>query len=234
MSITALIKPEIVLASSSPRRQELIASLRLPVRIWPSRATEETPESWSPSRIVEELALRKAFSVNEEMKGPDLESPLPLIVGSDTIVVLDGEVLGKPRDEADAARMLRLLSGKTHEVFTGVACVPAGSEPPGKDVLDERGEAADRDVRYRKLEGGAGVFLAVGRSVTRMTFKTLSEDRILRYVRSGEPMDKAGAYGAQGLGATLIERIDGDFFGVVGLPLSLLSDMLLLYGLDIP
>ncbi len=185
---------ELILASSSPRRQELIRSLGLPVRIIPSDADETVDEEWNPAKIVETLAERKAFAVigslpKEERKG--------VVIGSDTIVVLNGRVFGKPKDEADAADMLSMLQGRDHEVFSGVALIDA--------------------VGGRKL---------TSHRVTRVWMKRLDAERIRRYISTGEPKDKAGAYAIQGIGATIVDRIEGDYFNVVGLPLSMVSDML--------
>lgn len=184
----------IILASTSPRRQELIASLRIPFEIMGSDADEDTPFGWSPDMIVETLSLRKADAVYRKLSEA---SGNAVIVGSDTIVVLEGDILGKPVDELDAVRMLKGLQGRTHKVYTGVACVDAET---GRSI-----------VRHR---------------VTSVRMKPLSEEEIISYVRSGEPADKAGAYAIQGLGATIVDSIEGDYFNVVGLPLSLLSDML--------
>ncbi|MNO97636.1 Septum formation protein Maf [compost metagenome] len=191
----------IILASTSPRRQELLSSLRVPYEILASHADEDTPENWNPREIVEGLALRKAEAVHHTCLNTTKPS---IIVGSDTIVLLGNEVLGKPKDDQDAYRMLSSLQGKTHEVYTGVACI---------DVLTGR-----TLVRHR---------------VTAVTMKCLSDQTIHAYVNSGEPHDKAGSYAIQGLGATLIDRIDGCYFNVVGLPLSLLSDMLSELGMNI-
>jgi len=196
-------KVELVLASSSPRRQELIALLGLPVRIRPSGAPEDTPDDWPPAKIVEELSLRKALSVREELTlDPGVSS---IIVGSDTIVVLNGQAMGKPSDGQDAERMLRKLAGTTHEVYTGVSCVRASD---GLTVTSHR--------------------------VTKVRMRELSEDQIGRYVATGEPMDKAGAYGIQEIGSVLVESIEGDYFNVVGLPVSLLAVMLERFEVRIP
>ncbi|MFC4099978.1 Maf family protein [Paenibacillus xanthanilyticus] len=195
----------LVLASSSPRRRELVASLdlSLPVLILSPDTDESTPAHWKPVQIVEQLALRKARAARS-LLAPD-EERNAVIVGADTIVVLDGEVMGKPKDEEDAYRMLELLQSREHEVYSGVACVHAE---------DESREA-------------------VAHRMTRVRMKPLGADRIRRYIASGEPMDKAGSYAIQGLGATLVERIDGCYFNVVGLPLSLLSDMLAEFGIEV-
>ncbi|WP_424768132.1 Maf family protein [Paenibacillus sp. sgz302251] len=195
---------QLVLASSSPRRKELVASLdlSLPVYILSTDTDESFEPSWSPIQVVEELSLRKAqaaaFMLQQKQTEPSL------IIGSDTVVVLDGEVLGKPEDVDDAKAMLTRLQGRGHEVYTGIAC-----------LLSASGEAM------------------VAHRMTKVQMKPLSAGQITRYVATGEPMDKAGAYGIQGLGATLVERIDGCYFNVVGLPLSLLSDMLAYYDIHV-
>jgi septum formation protein len=194
---------QLVLASASPRRQELIALLGLPVRIMPSRVEEDTPEDWSPSQIVEGLSLRKAIAVKEELTNPaDVSS---IIVGSDTIVVWNGKVMGKPRDEQDARQMLEQLSGNTHEVFTGVTCIRISD---AKTVTSHR--------------------------VTKVKMRRLSAEQISRYVDTGEPMDKAGAYGIQEIGSLLVESIEGCYFNVVGLPVSLLAVQLEQFDITIP
>jgi len=195
------ITPRIILASTSPRRKELLAFLRLPFEVVPSHADESTPESWTPQQIVETLAARKAEAV---VNTAAQSKEAGLVIGSDTIVVLDGSVLGKPADHADAVRMLTALQGRTHRVYTGVACIHTGT-----------GELL---VRHRQTE---------------VTMKPLSQEQIVAYVNTGEPSDKAGAYGIQGMGATLVESIQGCYFNVVGLPLSLLSDMLSDFGVNV-
>ncbi|MDG0813708.1 Maf family protein [Cohnella rhizosphaerae] len=200
-SVSTKTSATLVLASTSPRRQQLIGLLGLPVEIMPSHADEDTPEGWSPARIVEALARRKAEAVLDRAA----RTPGAIVVGSDTIVVLDGDVLGKPKDRGDAIAMLTRLAGRGHEVFTGLCCIEASS---GRAV--------------------------VSHSVTRVFMRALTEDQIARYVDSGEPMDKAGAYGIQEIGAMLVDRIEGDFFTVVGLPVSLLASQLGEFGLQLP
>ncbi|MFC5650080.1 Maf family protein [Paenibacillus solisilvae] len=196
---------QLVLASSSPRRRELVASLdlSLPVLILSTDTDEQTPEHWAPQQIVEQLGLRKALAAVRMLADAGDRSH-SLVIGADTIVVLDGEVMGKPADQAEAVSMLSKLQGRQHDVYTGIACV---------DTLSERQYIAHR--------------------MTRVQMKPLSLARIERYVASGEPMDKAGSYAIQGLGATIVDRIDGCYFNVVGLPLSLLSDMLASYGVEV-
>ncbi|MFB5763402.1 Maf family protein [Paenibacillus medicaginis] len=193
--------PKLILASASPRRRELLASLQLPFEVVPSHADESVEAGWSPDKIVETLALRKAGAVVRTVRE---QYDSALIIGSDTIVVLDGEVLGKPVDKADAARMITLLQGRTHRVFTGVACIHTGT--------------GEQHVGFRE---------------TAVTMKPLDAEAIAAYVETGEPADKAGAYAIQGLGATLIEGIQGCYFNVVGLPISLLSDMLSGFGIRV-
>lgn len=185
---------QLILASTSPRRRELIAGLHIPFEIIPSQADETTPEGWTPERIVSELAHRKAVAVYQSLIPARTDS---VIVGSDTIVVLDGRVLGKPSSKEEAASMVRALQGRSHQVFTGVSCIDGAT---GRTLTDYR--------------------------VTKVNMRALSEAEIASYAESGEGLDKAGAYAIQGIGATLVTGIEGCYFNVVGLPLSLLSDML--------
>ncbi|MDB5053463.1 MAG: Maf-like protein [Bacilli bacterium] len=190
----------LILASSSPRRQELIRTLQMPVSIRVSHADETVPLGMAPSEIVETLSLRKALAVIEGSS--DLSDGI--VIGSDTIVVCEGQVLNKPIDAEDAMRMLTLLQGRSHQVFSGIACVDLMS---GKQMVCHR--------------------------ITKVTMRKLSLQQINRYIASGEPSDKAGAYAIQGLGATIIESIQGCYFNVVGLPLSLLSEMLSELGVEV-
>jgi len=179
--------------------------LGMPVVIRPSDADERTPADWPPERVVEELSQRKAKAVWEQARE---SAEHAVVVGSDTLVTIDGRILGKPRDEEDAAEMLRLLSGRTHEVYTGLCCIGHGLSEPA---------------------GGAPEIL-VSHTVSKVTFRPMSEEEIRAYIRTGEPMDKAGSYGIQGIGAVFIDRIEGDFFSIMGLPVSLLYQMLLRFG----
>jgi septum formation protein len=189
------VEKKLILASSSPRRQELIRTLGLAYEIKISDVNEHTEPGMSPADIVEHLSSRKARAVYEIYKEQGQHSGI--VIGSDTIVVLGGEVLGKPRDREDAARMLASLQGRTHHVYSGISCV---------DLQDGRELLAHR--------------------VTAVFMKPLTDSQIEHYIETGEPMDKAGSYAIQGVGATIIERIEGDYFNVVGLPMSLLSDLL--------
>ncbi len=191
----------LILASSSPRRQELIRSLDFPVKIFASHVDETVTETLTPAQIVETLSLRKADAAAEQLKQTGDDG---IVIGSDTIVVMEGKVLGKPSDRREAFHMLQSLQGKTHRVFTGVACIDLGT---GK-----------RLVRHR---------------VTNVTMKPLTDRQIERYIETGEPLDKAGAYAIQGLGATIVDSIEGCYFNVVGLPLALLGDMLAEFGVEV-
>ncbi len=173
----------LVLASGSPRRRELLAGLGWEFRVEPSLITETKPEGETPAHLVKRLAFEKASEVAGRFPGN-------WVVGADTVVAIDGMILGKPKDEAEAKSMLRRLAGETHSVFTGVALIA----PDGRS-LSETEE-------------------------TKVTFRPLSDEEISAYVACGESMDKAGAYGIQGLGKQFVEGIEGDYFNVVGLPVS--------------
>ncbi|MNO62652.1 Septum formation protein Maf [compost metagenome] len=194
----------VILASTSPRRKELVASLNIPYDIVPSHADETTPENWSPKQIVTELAKRKAEAVRHSLNSSGSGSEAGVIVGSDTIVVMDGVVLGKPKNEDEAASMISSLQGRSHTVYTGVACIDSKT---GEMLVD-----------YRSTE---------------VTMRSLTKEEVLAYARSGEGLDKAGAYAIQGLGATLVTGIQGCYFNVVGLPLSLLAQMLEHFGIRV-
>ncbi|NEZ43852.1 Maf family protein [Paenibacillus alvei] len=202
MSKSKFERPTIVMASSSPRRQELVRSLGLPYVVHPSDADETVAADMLPDCIVETLALRKARAVADIRRAAGEGG---IVIGSDTIVVLDGKVLGKPINEEDAVQMLTSLQGNAHKVYTGVAMIDA-----------------------------AGKHTEVAHGVTTVHMKPWTEDQIRRYVATGEPMDKAGAYGIQGIGSTLVTHIEGCYFNVVGLPLSLVSDMLATFDIIVP
>ncbi len=190
----------LILASASPRRKELIRQLGLPVEFAVNNADECVQGYLPPEQVVERLAERKARAAYEAI-GPRENA---VVVAGDTIVVYGGEILGKPKDEDDAFRMLRLLQGKTHAVYSGISCIAC----------------ADGKV-------------LTGHSRTLVTMKPLSDAQIRRYIRTGEPMDKAGAYAIQGLGSAIVEQIEGDYFTVVGLPLAMLADMLAQLGVRV-
>lgn len=191
----------IILASTSPRRSELLSCLGLNFTVVPSHADEQVEESLTPEQVVSELSARKAISVYESLDSTNRNA---VIIGSDTIVVRDHTILGKPYDKAEAASMLSSLQGRSHQVWTGVTCID--------------GLTGDRSTSHR---------------MTTVTMKSLTEEEILAYAHSGEGLDKAGAYGIQGLGASIVTGIEGCYFNVVGLPLSLLSDMLKQYDIQV-
>jgi septum formation protein len=172
--------PRIVLASQSPRRAELIGRLGLQFDTVPADIDETPFEGEAPEAHAERLAREKAQAVAAV-------HPDALVVGSDTIVVIDGDILGKPRDTAQAVEMLLRLAGREHEVCTGIAVVRGGRVESGLERVRVRFRALDR----RACE---------------------------EYVATGEPMDKAGAYGIQGFGSAIVEGVDGDYFAVMGLP----------------
>ena len=187
-------KVKFILASASPRRRELFKLLSEDFEIKVSDADEDSiSKDLEPALYVQELALLKAAAAAASMKS----RKNTYIIGADTVVTLDGTILGKPKTEDNARGMLRRLSGRTHEVLTGY-CVMS-------------------------LAGGDSVCRAVK---TQVTFKELTDEEIDRYIATGEPMDKAGAYGIQGLGGLLISGINGDYNNVVGLPVSALYDTL--------
>lgn len=171
----------IVLASQSPRRAELLRNARIEFRVEPAHIPEEKLAHESAEEYVQRLAREKAKAVFEKLGGRET------VLGADTTVVIDGGILEKPADAADAVRMLRALSGRKHTVLTGVCLMGEGFE----------------DVQVEE---------------TVVQFAKLSEKEIAEYVATGEPMDKAGAYGIQGMASRWSERIEGDYFNIVGLP----------------
>ncbi len=180
----------LILASASPRRKELLTQAGFTFEVRAAHLNEDPRPEEDPIAYVTRLAREKAQAVFDA--GGNAEA---VVLGADTTVTLDNHMLGKPEDAADAARMLRLLSGRTHRVITGVAVVTA-----------------------RRVE--------VAAEVTGVRFRTLSDEEIAAYVATGEPMDKAGAYGIQGRAARWIPRVEGCYFNVVGLPLALVTTML--------
>ena len=186
---------EIILASQSPRRRELLRQMGFEnFRVVPARGEERLAPGMSPAEAVETLSARKAAEVSALYPGG-------LVIASDTVVAVDGRILGKPRSEDEAAGMLAALSGRANTVYTGVTV--------------RRG---DRAVTEHEA--------------ARVWFRPLTPEEIAAYVATGEPMDKAGAYGIQGLGALLVERIEGDYFTVVGLPVCRLGRILAGFGVD--
>lgn len=188
-------KIQLILASASPRRREILENAGLEFEVITQNADESSISSDGipVSTYVQELALLKGAACARSVKCRDEA----LVISADTVVCMDNEILGKPKDEANAYDMLKMLSGKTHSVYTGI-CV--------------------MNLKTGKSECRA--------CETKVTFKQLCDDEIWSYIKTGEPMDKAGAYGIQGIGGIFVSHIDGDYLNVVGLPLSLLCDVL--------
>lgn len=198
-------KKRIILGSASPRRRELLEQIGISFEVRVSDK-EEVYHSLIPEEIVKELALSKAENVaydlrekQEQVKQISFDKKNnvlldTIVIGADTIVVSDGSILGKPKDEADAVRMIRSLQGRSHKVYTGVAILDYDDEGKRKSVV----HAVETEVFVNPM----------------------SDEEILEYAATGEPLDKAGAYGIQGRFAAYIERIDGDYYNVVGLPVS--------------
>jgi len=175
----------IILASQSPRRRELLTQIGLKFEVIPS-TVEEVITSANPVEVVQELAQQKARDVGE-VAGREMAKDSLLVIGADTIVVYEGKILGKPEDKEDAVRMLTMLQGKEHSVYTGVALL-----------------SGEQEIVFAEE--------------TRVQMCPMTPEEILWYVNTGEPMDKAGAYGIQGLCARFIRQIQGDYNNVVGLP----------------
>jgi septum formation protein len=183
--------PRLLLASASPRRRELLALLDRPFEVVAADVDETPRPGEPPESLVERLALAKA-AAGRRIAG---SSPADIAIGADTVVVVDGEVVGKPTDQADATAILRRLSGRDHEVLTGLAVV------------------AGTDARSTVV-------------ATTVTFVAMTDAAIAAYVATGEPADKAGAYGIQGRGGRFVAAVDGSYHNVVGLPLAQLADLL--------
>lgn len=213
----------LVLASASPRRQELIRLMGVPFRVCPANVEEQVDERSSPQQVVETLSLHKALAVAKRLEDREKGA---VVIGSDTVVVLDGQLLGKPANEAEARETLKKLQGRTHEVYSGIACVRADGKYGDRTTGTAKpfGEIG----AYRVIsESAAGLPEAIiGHTVTRVTFRAMSDEEIESYVKTGEPLDKAGSYGVQGWGAVFVEKIEGDFYSVMGLPVNLLYRML--------
>ena len=183
----------LILASASPRRRELLANAGFAFEVAPAEVDESYTAGEDPAAFVERLALAKAAQVAQRFAAKDDV----VVLGADTVVVADGEVLGKPASADDARAMLRKLSGIIHRVITGVALAAPGTS--------------------RR---------AGGHEVTRVYFRPLTEEEIAAYVATGEPLDKAGAYAAQGQASRFVTRVEGCYFNVVGLPVALVDRLL--------
>ena len=180
----------IILASASPRRKEILENTNVKFKIMASSIEELRLEGESPCQMVMRLAFEKGIDIASRQKSD-------LVISADTIVVLDNTVLGKPKDEIEARKMITSLSGRTHQVITGISLINLDNNKKMIDYV-----------------------------ISNVKFKNLSEEDINDYIRTKESLDKAGAYGIQGYGALLVEEIQGDYFNIVGLPISRLSDLL--------
>ncbi len=203
---------QIILASASPRRRELLEQIGVHFEVCPAKG-EEVITKKLPHEAVEELAGQKAREVAGMVKSygashEELVTPQDiLIIGADTVVAYGDEILGKPKDEADAFRMLSMLQGKTHEVYTGVSLV----------LLDASGKAGELTFHEK----------------TAVSVCSMTEQEIRRYLATGEPFDKAGGYAIQGKCAIYIDKIDGDYNNVVGLPVAAVYQKLKKLGIDL-
>lgn len=186
---------DIILASGSPRRRELLSQMGLPFRVLVSDADETVDSSLSPADQVALISRRKAEAVA-------VQCPGALVIAADTIVALEDRVMGKPHSKEEAVEMLSTLQGKTHQVYTGLTL--------------QRDERTQTHVEC-----------------TAVTFRPMSGAEIEAYVATGEPMDKAGAYGIQGLGGMFVEGIRGDYFNVMGLPICRLGTALKAFGVEV-
>lgn len=186
----------IVLASQSPRRRELLERMGLEFSVIVANADETMNPAAPIEQEIGRVSLRKAKAVQAQCSMEDV------IIAADTMVCVDGQRLGKPRDEADALRMLRLLSGRSHQVISGL-CVMQGSRAETACVT------------------------------THLHFRPLHQEEILAYIATGEPMDKAGAYGIQGAAAIFADRLDGDYYNVMGLPVCTLTRLLRAFGVPV-
>ncbi|MFA9377381.1 MAG: nucleoside triphosphate pyrophosphatase [Lachnotalea sp.] len=188
----------IILASASPRRKELLEQINVKFTVKPSTCEEIITEE-DPAKVVVSLSHQKAVDIAQNESAA-------LVIGSDTVVSIDNHILGKPKNKEDAFRMLKLLQGKTHQVYTGVT------------VINSHGDKIEMYSFY---------------STTDVSFYEMTDEQIYTYIDSGEPMDKAGAYGIQGKSAIYIKEIYGDYNTVVGLPVAMLYQTLLARGIDL-
>ena len=188
------MKPRVILASASPRRRELLTLVGIPHEVRPA----DIDETYLPGEVPRAHALRLAREKAERIREPDA-----VVIGSDTIVVIDSEVLGKPASDDDALNMLRRLGGRSHTVVTAVAVAWKGRIVADAETVE-------------------------------VSFHPLSDEEIRAYIATREPMDKAGAYGIQGFGATIVARVNGDYFAVMGLPLQRMVQLMRDLGLRYP
>ncbi len=234
--------PALILASGSPRRRELLARLGVPFEVRPA----DVDESVRPGERAEDLVRRLAVSKAEVALAAATEVDL-VVLAADTVVVIDDDVLGKPRDASDAAPMLRRLSGRSHRVLTGVAVARRTPSASGRSAVGPTARPAAGSAALRPAAGSAAlrpagpaedeVWLGPATSIhveveaTAVTFRVLSDVEIAAYVATGEPLDKAGAYGIQGGAAAFVDSVDGDVDNVIGLGLTITRRLLAQAGL---
>ena len=188
---------KIILASASPRRKELLEKIGLKFEVEPGDCQEIVDKDLEPREMVRKLSREKAEAVARKHRNV-------VVIAADTVVLMGDKILGKPHNQAEAKKMLRSLSGKSHVVITGFTII----------------DTAKRRILSKAVE-------------TKVYIRELNPEEIDCYVKSGEPLDKAGGYGIQGLGSVIVEEIEGDYFNVVGLPLSVLSESLKEFGIDV-
>lgn len=187
----------IILASASPRRKELLGRIGLRFEVEPSNYEEDMPSGLEPHELAQRISLEKAKVVASKHKNA-------VVIAADTFIFFSGQILGKPRTENEARKMLKTINGKPHSVITGFSIIDTG-----------KNKTLSKSVE------------------TKIYIKNLTSAEIDAYVKSKEPLDKAGAYAIQGLGAVIVERIEGDYFNVIGLPLSALTEALKEFGINI-
>lgn len=209
----------LVLASASPRRQDLLRDAGIIFAVQAADIDETLLPDESPRKCAERLAQEKALTVWRTR-------PQDVVLGADTIVVVDGTILGKPVDRDDAARMLRLLSGRVHQVITGVCVIQTMNSRQPSLASEDRPEDFARSTSGFEVLRAENRELRTASETTLVTMSELSDTDIRDYVASGEPMDKAGAYAIQGRASRWIPRIEGDYTNVVGLPVALVYRML--------
>lgn len=192
----------IILASKSPRRKELLSRIGIEYECIVSEAEEKTTES-SPDKVVAELSRQKAENIFEILRAGERDNSPMVIIGADTVVACDSNIMGKPKDKQDAGRMLKLLEGRSHSVWTGVTLLFVN--------IDKNGKYSENKVISETFACETKVYMY-----------HVSDNEIEEYIKTEEPLDKAGAYGIQGIAAKFIEKIEGDYNNVVGLPVSAL------------
>ncbi len=192
----------IILASKSPRRKELLSRIGIEYECIVSEAEEKTTES-SPDKVVAELSRQKAENIFEIIRAGERDNSPMVIIGADTVVACDSNIMGKPKDKQDAGRMLKLLEGRSHSVWTGVTLLFVN--------IDKNGNYSENKVISETFACETKVYMY-----------HVSDNEIEEYIKTEEPLDKAGAYGIQGIAAKFIEKIEGDYNNVVGLPVSAL------------